>query len=575
MFRASLYIIACSARNRLRMRLRRLREPRYLVGGIVGAAYLYFSVFARYRVGRRRAGSGRAAQAAIPATLRAAGPALVGMLFMVLAVLSWIMPFDSGLLDFSDAEVQFLFPAPVPRRQLLLHRLLRSQIGMLFGAAVIGFGAGFTLSGFTRLRVAVAAWLMSLALKLYFTGVTLARTRLRAGDSRSRRVAWIPIAILTAALAVVGAALGREYQAAPHLRGLDAMILAGRASMSGLAGIVLWPFAALTAPIFAPWPLPYLASLGGAALVTAALGAWVIASDGVFQEATAEVAARRGQQSATAGTARYKVRSTGWALASLGRPELAFAWKGAMQTIRTVDKRSIFRMVALFLSIAVASASLGRSAAPAAILGAFSLMATVFMIVLGPQVLRSDMREDLAHLSVLRTWPIKASAVVRGELIWPGTLITLSAWTTLVVAAYLSGITLGDVSIRLRISAAAAIAFVAPSLVFAQLTILNAIALMFPAWVPLGNQRARGLDAMGQRLIMMGGTWLLMAVALLPGAIVGGIIWLALQQFIGPGALIPAAAACTAIVGIEVLLATEALGPVYERLDVMAVEKAE
>ena len=98
---------------------------------------------------------------------------------------------------------------------------------------------------------------------------------------------------------------------------------------------------------------------------------------------------------------------------------------------------------------------------------------------------------------------------------------------------------------------------------------------MFPAWVPLGNQRARGLDAMGQRLIMMGGTWLLMAVALLPGAIVGGIIWFALQQFIGPGALIPAAAACTAIVGIEVLLATEALGPVYERLDVMAVEKAE
>jgi ABC-2 type transport system permease protein len=337
----------------------------------------------------------------------------------------------------------------------------------------------------------------------------------------------------------------------------------------------LWPFAALTAPMFAPWPLPYLVALGGAALVTAALTAWVIASDGVFQEATAEVAARRGQQSATAGTARYKVRSAGWALAALGRPELAFAWKGAMQTLRTVDKRSIFRMVAFFFSVAIASASLGRSAAPATILGAFSLMATVFMIVLGPQVLRSDMREDLAHLAVLRTWPIKASAVVRGELIWPGALITLSAWTTLAVAAYLSGITLGDLSLELRLSAAAAIAFVAPSLVFAQLTILNAIALMFPAWVPLGSQRARGLDAMGQRLIMMGGTWLLMVVALLPGAIVGGTIWFALRQFIGHGALIPAAVVCTVIVGIEVLLATEALGPVYERLDVMAVEQVE
>ena len=51
-----------------------------------------------------------------------------------------------------------------------------------------------------------------------------------------------------------------------------------------------------------------------------------------------------------------------------------------------------------------------------------------------------------------------------------------------------------------------ALAILAPALVFAQLTIHNAVALMFPAWVPLGNQRPRGLDAMGQRLIMLGGT---------------------------------------------------------------------
>ena len=30
----------------MRVRLRRLREPRYLIGAIVGAAYLYFSFFA-------------------------------------------------------------------------------------------------------------------------------------------------------------------------------------------------------------------------------------------------------------------------------------------------------------------------------------------------------------------------------------------------------------------------------------------------------------------------------------------------------------------------------------------------
>ena len=34
----------------------------------------------------------------------------------------------------------------------------------------------------------------------------------------------------------------------------------------------------------------------------------------------------------------HGARSTGWTLAPIGRPEMAFAWKGAMQTLRLVDK---------------------------------------------------------------------------------------------------------------------------------------------------------------------------------------------------------------------------------------------
>jgi ABC-2 type transport system permease protein len=124
-------------------------------------------------------------------------------------------------------------------------------------------------------------------------------------------------------------------------------------------------------------------------------------------------------------------------------------------------------------------------------------------------------------------------------------------------------------------SGGAAIAIVAPALVFSQLMIHNAVALLFPAWVPLGNQRPRGLDAMGQRLILLGGTWLLLMVSALPGAIAGGVVWFALQRFVGPAALLPAAVVCAVIVGLEVLLATEAIGPAYERLDVMAVERSE
>ena len=141
---ASLYIIVCSARNRVRVRLRRLREPRYLIGAIVGAAYIYFSFFARFRASNASATRRRARSAPLPESmtaLLASAPAFGGLVLMVVAAGAWLFPVDSGLLDFSDAELQFLFPAPVSRRQLLIHRILRSQLGMLFGAVIIGLAS--------------------------------------------------------------------------------------------------------------------------------------------------------------------------------------------------------------------------------------------------------------------------------------------------------------------------------------------------------------------------------------------------------------------------------------------------
>ena len=578
MLSASLYIIVCSARNRLRVRLRRLREPRYLIGAIVGAAYIYFSFFARFRASRASNARRNARQTQLPASmaaLMASGPALAGLALMVVTAASWVMPFNSGLLEFSDAEVQFLFPAPVSRRQLLIHRMLRSQLGMLFSAIVIGLVSGASLSGLSRLRISVGAWILLLTAKLYFTGVTLARVRLGSRDARSRRVAWLPIGVMTVALAVVGTTLAREYLQAPPAGPREILLLVGRVSQTGWSHVVLWPFMAVARPLFSVWPQPYLTALGWAVVVMFAIAAWVLKSDEAFQEAVADVAERRSQEPTKNGAPSYKVRSTGWALAPVGRPEAAFAWKAAMQTLRMVDRRSLARVAAMLATLTIMAVSLGRANGLASILGAFSLVGTLFAILMAPQVLRIDMRQDLRHLELLKTWPVKASTVVRGELLWPGALITAGAWTMLAVAMVLSGTILSDVSFGLRMGGGAALAILAPALVFSQLTIHNAVALMFPAWVPLGNQRPRGLDAMGQRLILLGGTWLLLILSAVPGALAGGIVWFALGRFIGPAALVPAAMVCTAIVGLEVLLATEALGPAYERLDMLAVEPAE
>jgi hypothetical protein len=80
---------------------------------------------------------------------------------------------------------------------------------------------------------------------------------------------------------------------------------------------------------------------------------------------------------------------------------------------------------------------------------------------------------------------------------------------------------------------------------------------------------------MGQRLILFAGVIIALAVVVAPAAIVGGITWLVLYRLAGPVGLIPAALACLATVSIEVVLITEALGPVYERIDLTGIERAE
>src|SRR6266571_217685 len=53
MIGALLYLQLESIKNRLRMRLRRLKKPKYLAGAAVGAAYFYFFFFRNLFGGRR------------------------------------------------------------------------------------------------------------------------------------------------------------------------------------------------------------------------------------------------------------------------------------------------------------------------------------------------------------------------------------------------------------------------------------------------------------------------------------------------------------------------------------------
>src|SRR5207248_1789968 len=114
------------------------------------------------------------------------GPPLVGMGLLVMMAFGWAFPGDGSMLAFTEAEAQFLFPAPVTRRALLIHRLLRSQLGVLFAAIVpaLVFPTG---SGWSRLRFAAAMWLILMTIRVHFTGITLARASMALPGVGARR----------------------------------------------------------------------------------------------------------------------------------------------------------------------------------------------------------------------------------------------------------------------------------------------------------------------------------------------------------------------------------------------------
>ena len=80
---------------------------------------------------------------------------------------------------------------------------------------------------------------------------------------------------------------------------------------------------------------------------------------------------------------------------------------------------------------------------------------------------------------------------------------------------------------------------------------------------------------MGQRLIMLFGTWLTLGLLALPGAVAALVIWFVLSGTFGPLALVPAALVWSAALLAETVIATSALAPLFDRLDLTDIEQAE
>ncbi len=505
---AFLYLTWCSTTNRVRRRLRRLREPRYLIGLIVGVLYMWFAVF-RGSVRPGSASAGRNAIAMIAGPMQLVG----SVLLLAAAAIAWVWPGTGQPITFSRSEVQFLFPAPVTRRDLVHFKVLRSQLGILFGSAILtvfmrprSLAAGWTLLA--------GVWVMLMVVRLHLMGVALRRASLRQHGASGIARQWLPLAIVVGAVGVLAAAVVRAWPALMALPDAELVFAElQRLGSTGAAGTVLWPFRALVRLPLAASAVEFWKALPAALALLALNYAWVLRSDAAFEEASAEHAEKQAVAPRAAARASVKgAAPTPFTLGAEGPPETAILWKNLIFVGRYVSLRTLLRLLPLILVFGLVAQGARSGRGIGTTVAAICLPLAAFVVLMGSQMMRNDLRQDLANLALLKTWPVRGAALIRGEVLGPTVVVTAVAWLLLLTGAVFGGglrsgnLVQRGVSAFLaqRLSYLAAAAILAPALILSQTVVQNGLAVLFPAWVKVGAGRSRGIEAMGQRLLDAG-----------------------------------------------------------------------
>jgi ABC-2 type transport system permease protein len=557
------YLVIRSLRNRLGRQLVRLRRPRYLIALLLGLGYLYVVV-----VHQRPAPAAPSFETSRWAEL------LLAAGVMLAVVWAWVVGSERRALAFSPAEVTFLFAGPVTRRELVRFKLLVSQTVVLFNVVLWTFLLSRERLGVSPWLRALSLWVLLTTLSLHRLGASFVRTSLlEHGRFGARR----RLVSLTIAVALAVTAVWAVADALPALRsawrsGMHPWLAALAAMAEGpIAGVALAPFRLAVRPLVSRSPGDWLQAILPALLLLGAHFLWVLRADAAFEETAAEVAFARARAKATrhAGPAPRSARTRIPLprLAPLGPPAVALAWKNtvaALRSPRTTVVLTIYGGGAVFALWVATLADAG----PAEAVGWLSAMWSGLLVVAGPQWVRNDLRGDLLKLDLLRSYPLRGSAVVAAETASSALLLTGLQLGLLVIAwlAFLAepidvpGLGERTVVLALAIS-------LLPVVNVLGMLIHNGAAILLPGWTHLGSGRPSGVEALGQNMLVLIGFAALLGLVLVPPAAVAAGLYLLLQPRVGLWVLLPAAAAVVLIAGVEGWIMVRRLGAAFERLD--------
>ncbi|MFL5319261.1 MAG: putative ABC exporter domain-containing protein, partial [Myxococcaceae bacterium] len=431
LYRAWWLLIVAGWRNRILRQFRRLKNPRYAVASFVGAAYFFWVFVLQRRTSSR--GPNISADVLPMIELLLVGFGAVGIL------LAWIFGNERATLAFTEAEVQFFFPAPSTRRGLLQFKLLRSLVRTLFSA---GISALFFARNSNHPWFFAAGAFFGLAtLNLHVTVASFFRDSLfqRGVSSSSRRI--IPVVVF---VAIAGFAVWAAWTKSPKPEWTDEITISNWASAfldTRPLSWVLWPIRAPIHVALAQNGHDFLRALPAAVAMLVIHYVWLLSTDVSFEEGAIESAEKRTRWVESRRTGAPRPASPGkktasWKLKTTGPTEWAIIWKNLIAARRVFSLRVLPTL--LILAGVLAATSLvvlpGKGSGNLFALGFFCGVAALLLVIIGPASARIDLRHDLPQMDILRAWPLTGAQVMRGEIAGAALVLASLEWLMLVAA---------------------------------------------------------------------------------------------------------------------------------------------
>lgn len=544
------FLLRHSLRNRLRRMAAQVRNPRYAVALLAGMGYFALLITAR-----------REGNTPDDDPMRVFLPAITALLLGG----SWLWGSGRNALTLRAGEAHFLLGGPIPRRAVVLYKLIALHAAVLGSALLLTGIIGIGLPWWARFP-ALAVLLSTLA--LHQTAASLVNTSATEHGGAGFRRSRIALAVFAVVAFVLVASVARGFRVEPGMEWTDALT---RALDAPLPHALLLPLRWVLAPALATDVAAAFVSLPQALLIWALHVVWVIRAEEAHRD-SAWRASLDPKEAGVRPALRLRAPRRSYSLASHGAPALALVWKNLIlmrRNIRSAGRVFLIAMFSAVVSLLVFTLSPVERAS--AILSFMTLGFAAMMTLFGPTALRNDLRADLAKLSTLRTFPLSGRAVVGAEVAASGLSITVLQ-IGLVTLAVLFALPGRDAeALRISLIAFPAALLLMPGLNVLAAAVHNGLVLLFPRWSRIGLERPGGFEHAGQHLLTLVATMVLMVLGLVPSAIAGLVMYSVFAGVSFHLALVMACLGGIAVVWAEVVSLVMALGGVFERTDLDGV----